>query len=424
VAGRPELLVDREGIDVIEAQEWEAPLYHFQRRRAEGSGSRRQPPCVITLHSPTEFIVRHNEWDPAFADFRSLARFEAYSISAADGLVCPSHYLAGQAAAHFGVARASIEVVPYPVVEPEPLARRAEAWSADRIAYVGRLEMRKGIVELVQAAIEVAEGSPTVSFDLIGADTSRSGGPGPTVLPVLRRMIPDTLRGRFRFHGSQPRARVRELLQEASAVVVPARWENLPYSCLEAMAAGLPIVASPAGGMREVVRDGEAGWIAPDATAAGLVLAIRRMLATPASERARMGRAGAEAIRRHCGGREIVARHLEMRRRLVARGAVRLPVPAHESPVERPLPGRATMPRLSSGAVALGRFQMPFLSWFVRAPLAVKWRAVQHAVSQPTQTVRWATWHLRRRFERVARRGPGAGSFGLTESAQRPVSRR
>src|SRR5262249_48919118 len=58
-----ERLVEEEGIDVIEAQEWEAPLYDFQLRRALGRGPRRTPPCIVHLHSPTEFIFLHNGWD-------------------------------------------------------------------------------------------------------------------------------------------------------------------------------------------------------------------------------------------------------------------------------------------------------------------------------------------------------------------------
>jgi glycosyltransferase involved in cell wall biosynthesis len=416
-----ELLVDREGIDVIEAQEWEAPLYHFQRRRAEGFGSRRQPPCVITLHSPTEFIVRHNEWDPTFADFRSLARAEAYSIRAADGLICPSQYLAEQAARHFDVPLASISVIPYPVAEPEAVERHADVWTRNRVAYVGRLELRKGIVELVHAAVEVAREFPTVSFDLLGADTSRSGGPGPTVLPMLRQMIPGDLRDRFRFHGSLPRARVRQILEGASAVIVPARWENLPYSCLEAMAGGLPVIASPAGGMREVVVDGEAGWIAPDSTASGLAFALRRMLTTPGPERARMGQRAADAIRLTCGGSAIVARHLETRRRLVSRPP-RAPLADGGGAIELATAAGGPPPRLSSGAIALGRFQMPFLRWLVRAPLPVKWSAVRRAASQPGSVFRWATWTARRRFERFAGRGT-AGYLAEAESLRRPANR-
>ena len=51
-----ERLVESEGIDVIEAQEWEAPLYYLQLRRALDLGPDTRPPCVVHLHSPSEQI--------------------------------------------------------------------------------------------------------------------------------------------------------------------------------------------------------------------------------------------------------------------------------------------------------------------------------------------------------------------------------
>jgi len=57
-----ESLIEKENIDLIEAQEFQAPLYYFQMRRALGLGPKKQPPCVVHLHSPTELIYRFNDW--------------------------------------------------------------------------------------------------------------------------------------------------------------------------------------------------------------------------------------------------------------------------------------------------------------------------------------------------------------------------
>ena len=58
-----ESLIEEKGIDLIEAQDYEAPLYYFQVRRALGLGPKRYPPCIVHLHSPMEFIARYNDWD-------------------------------------------------------------------------------------------------------------------------------------------------------------------------------------------------------------------------------------------------------------------------------------------------------------------------------------------------------------------------
>src|ERR1019366_2287659 len=67
-----EALLEREHIDVIEAQEWEAPLYYLLARRAAGLGPKQQPPCIVHLHSPTQMIFEYNEWDQSLTDFLPL----------------------------------------------------------------------------------------------------------------------------------------------------------------------------------------------------------------------------------------------------------------------------------------------------------------------------------------------------------------
>ena len=105
-----ESLVEREGIDIIEAQEFYAPLYYFQLRRALGLGPKRRPPCIVHLHSPTEFIARYSEYDIGDPFLLTSKRLEDYSIAAADALLCPSQYLARQAEAHYGLAAGKIRV--------------------------------------------------------------------------------------------------------------------------------------------------------------------------------------------------------------------------------------------------------------------------------------------------------------------------
>jgi len=110
-----ESLAEQEGIDVIEAQEYDAPLYYLQIRRALGFGPKKRPPCIVHLHSPIELIVRYNDGDIGHPRFLTQKRLEDYSIAAADALLCPSRYLAAQLEAHFGLTNGSIQVIPYPI---------------------------------------------------------------------------------------------------------------------------------------------------------------------------------------------------------------------------------------------------------------------------------------------------------------------
>src|SRR5204863_7471061 len=93
---------------------------------------------------------------------------------------------------------------------------------------------------------------------------------------------------RVRFLGF--RRDVPRLLAASDFFVLPSRTEGLPLCLLEAMAQGLPAIATPVGGVPEVIEEGITGLLTPVEDPAALAEAIRRLAAEPAL-RARMGAA-------------------------------------------------------------------------------------------------------------------------------------
>ena len=322
VARYAERLIEQVSIDVVEAPEWEAPLYYLQLRRGLGLGPQRQPPIIVHLHSPSAMIFEHNDWDKTLVDYLPLTQLEEFTIRAADSLICPSSYLARGVTQRFGLSPACVTVLRYPMGETPLLPRTSQALARDAICYVGRLELRKGVVEWVDAAVKVAATNQRVSFHFFGSDTSLDGGSsGESVLAHLKRRIPRALRRRFYFHGAQSREQLSLHLVEFSMAVVPSRWENLPYTCIEAMATGLPVLVSPHGGMAELIVDGESGWVAREGSPAGLAEALTRALAATPTERAVMGARASHAVRQVCANDVVLSRHLEHRSQVVLAAA-------------------------------------------------------------------------------------------------------
>jgi len=331
-----EKLVAEDGIDVIEAQEFEGPLYFFQLRRALGLGPQRRPPCIVHVHSPTEFIVRHNDWDPFATYFRTAQRLEEYSIRAADALLCPSRFLARQIEQRYGLVPESVETIPLPLGQTAAIERSTEVWETGTVCYAGRLERRKGILEWLEAAVAVAHEDPTVRFEFVGANILSNDEVASKRL--LDDRIPRSVRSRFLFRGEQRRATLGAFQARARLAVVPSRWENFPYACIEAMASGLPVIVSPAGGMAEVVEHGRSGWVAASGRAVDLARALRHALATPAARLAGMGRQAAEDASRFCDPERVLEAHLRLRRRVVDQGAktsLAIPQPSRNSPLQR-----------------------------------------------------------------------------------------
>jgi hypothetical protein len=220
----------------------------------------------------------------------------------------------------------------------------------------------------------------------------------------LKRRIPRSLRRRFRFHGSQTREQLLQSMSRFSIAVVPSRWENLPYSCIEAMASGLPVLVSPHGGMAELIGDGDSGWVARDGSPDGLAEALTRALAAGAIERAAMGARAAEAVRRMCANDVVVSQHLEHRSKVVGAGVNGLTVPA-EAELSRQLllveeTQRASQlaRRRYSGMALIQNPSAGFaFAWFLAAPLREKARWICRIMMHPMRIVRWLGWRMRQR---------------------------
>ena len=216
-----ERLIESEGIDVIEAQEWEAPLHYLQLRRSLGLGPAARPPCVVHMHSPTEMIFAANGWDTSVADYGPAIALEAHSIKAADHILCPSRFVAEHALARYGIDRTNASVIPYPLGDVPRVDREARVWSAGSICHVGRLEPRKGVIELADAFASIAQEYPHLEIVFVGGDTPVEASGGPLVGDAVRARVPRAVRRQFRFLGSRDRAGVVDVLSGAFASVVP-----------------------------------------------------------------------------------------------------------------------------------------------------------------------------------------------------------
>jgi glycogen synthase len=340
-----EQLIAEEGIDVVEGQEWEAPLYFLLLRRSIGMGPLHQPPCIVHLHSTSAVIRRFNGTLSATRSYMLMKRMEEFCIRGADALLCPSNYFANQCSRQYGLALQDIKVIPLPVGSTPMIERGPKVWAEGSIIFVGRLEPRKGIIEWMEAATRVALENSAVHFDFVGADNWG-------LQSTLQRRLSRKLKPRFRFHGSRPREQLAQYLAIARAAVVPSRWENFPNVCIEAMSSGLPVIATRLGGMVELIEDGRTGWLAPDTGVSGMVdglaTALRRCLAASPEETVAMGHAAAQSVRRICDNEATLSAQLDFRADLVRRGAQRSLLFALSARVKSPPEGEP--PRaLSSG---------------------------------------------------------------------------
>jgi glycosyltransferase involved in cell wall biosynthesis len=152
--------------------------------------------------------------------------------------------------------RIAAEPIPLPVPLPQPGFRRAP--SRDPLfLYCGRLNWEKGIDLLLHAFAQVQGSRPGARLRIIG------GGPRQPMLERLAERL--GIRHAVRFDGRTPFAEVEVALSEAWALVAPSLWpEPLGLSAIEAIARGVPAIASAAGGFAETIDPGVSGFLVPN----------------------------------------------------------------------------------------------------------------------------------------------------------------
>jgi glycosyltransferase involved in cell wall biosynthesis len=157
-------------------------------------------------------------------------------------------------------------------------------------ALLGRISDWKG-QDVLGAALAEPE------LEEIGAIGLVAGDPFPGEERALADLDRSTAAAGDRFRVLGFRADITRILGAADVVVVPSkRPDPLPNSALEALAAGVPVVAAAHGGLPEIVRDGETGLLVPPGDARALAAALRRLADDP-SLRERMGVAAAADVR-------------------------------------------------------------------------------------------------------------------------------
>jgi hypothetical protein len=263
-------LHNEEPFDVVEVPE------HF----AEGLflSLARVVPLVVRLHTPHSKLVneRFHNFEPTF-DHRILTAMERVTMLSADALVSPSEDLAAYVANDLNLPPDRIQIIRNPVDEkkfspeggnvPRPV-------QGTTVLFVGRLEARKGVHQLIQAVPQVLAQSPDAQFVLIGSDTNKGAGGG-SVLAELQQLLTDSgCDDSVTFIPHVPLEELPTHYRSADICVLPSLYENAPMTAIEAMACGKPVVASDAGGTKEYVLNNQCGLIVPagDSTALGSAL--------------------------------------------------------------------------------------------------------------------------------------------------------
>jgi glycosyltransferase involved in cell wall biosynthesis len=218
---------------------------------------------------------------------RALRLARDVELRRAAHVFTPSAYLR-ELAVTWGVHADHVSVLPNPTptlpdLPPAEELRRSFGVEGPLLAFAGRLTAQKSL----RVALESVAAVDGVTLLIAGEGDERA---------ALERDVRELgLDGRVRFLGALPRERVVELFRAADASILSSSWENFPHTVVEALAVGTPVLATSAGGVAEVVRDGENGLLVPIGDTAGLTEAVGRFFSDD-TLRARLRAAAAPSV--------------------------------------------------------------------------------------------------------------------------------
>jgi glycosyltransferase involved in cell wall biosynthesis len=195
-----------------------------------------------------------------------------FPLQLANHVIVPSGYLR-EIVSGWGISKGKIRVI-YNAVESAAasltISPGLPPWNGKTLITVSRLAPWKGVDGLIRLLLDL----PDTRLIVVGDGQMR----GALEAEAQSYGVAE----RVRFLGSLPQDGVRRCLDQADAFVLNSTYEGLPHVVLEAMTAGLPVIATNAGGTGEIVEDNVTGLLVPVGDVSALKAAIERLWLEPA----------------------------------------------------------------------------------------------------------------------------------------------
>lgn len=264
-------------IDVVETPVWDCEGIAFVLDR--------RWPLVVSLQTTLHFWLESHpeqradaEWMVSFG--KPMLELEKYVMRGADGVRSISAAIASEIenAYSFQFDRSLLQVQPLGLAAvPESTAVESVTKKELTLLFVGRLEARKGVDVLLQALPAVFSEFPSLRVRILG-DNTLVGPDGHTYQQrFLAQAAGKQYLNRVSFEGRVDDSALRSAYADCDVFVGPSRFESFGLVFLEAMREGKPVIGCRAGGMPEVIKDGETGLLVNPGDSSELVQALLKL---------------------------------------------------------------------------------------------------------------------------------------------------
>ena len=221
-------------------------------------------PYIVKCHVPSFTVDQIYKSDTP----ELIRSIEMRFLRNASAVTSPSLCIAKLVRQKYGIA--SVRVVHNPVDTLDfPLSKNV----GEYILFTGWISQVKGIDFLIKSIPAVVSRYPTVKFKLAGSPMDI--GFGQSMRELAKQL---DVENNIEWLGRVDRSLLPSLYQGAKFCVVPSRWENSPYTILEAFSSGKPVVATNVGGIPELIKDLETGILVKPEDSASLSRGIISLL--------------------------------------------------------------------------------------------------------------------------------------------------
>lgn len=254
----PAIFAALRGVPTVLTVHWYKPICPLGTKLLPDDSLCAVPPGLVCWRSGCVSL-------PAWLRDRPRYALIGAGLRRADRVVACSQWMRAQLGWH-GIAADHLAL---PVRPPGSAFRRSPA-DRPTFVYAGRLVREKGVDVLLRAFARLGGGGTDAQLDVVGDGPERG---------ALERLAGELgLGAAVRFAGAVPSREVETRLAPAWAVAVPSRWaEPFGLVAVEAIARGIPVVASATGGLAETVEDGVSGLLHPNGDVDALAACLRRV---------------------------------------------------------------------------------------------------------------------------------------------------
>lgn len=240
-------------------------------------------PVVTRLHTPFALLgaMGLNNYKKDLT-YYLIYLFERLALKNSDLLYAPCTDLVRRCENLFGLdLQSKVEIFGYLVDLKKFFVKGKGSDSTSRILFLGRLEQRKGVETIAQAFPMLHAECPHVTLTMVGRDTPNIKGYDSCRSFLKDRFVSHGCFEAVSFIDHLPLDMLPDVIRVHDIVWVPSEYDNFPIVCLEAMACGKVVVVSNAGGLPEMVSDGDDGMVFPVGDADALARVTLALLKSP-----------------------------------------------------------------------------------------------------------------------------------------------